>query len=539
MIARFLTICVLLLALLLSIAPAPALAQSCGAGGTEALYGSYPGGATYILSVPAGCYRFHPLGSSVYQISLGTANYAQSGDVYLTSSLFDGLVTNANTVELFTVIPSATSTPSITPTPAITCVDVASDGFFEVFVDTSYEGWIVSGNADGGGIDLWTSNVARARRWSSGVFSDTLTPTSANNPPFFQPHGPGYYFGPANVNHSYTLTFCSGIGSSSTPTPTLSPTVTVPPTPTTQPGLACVTYMSSGSPPLVFVPGDQFGKQVRGYPIPVEGEISIDVHLVGGSTTVAHLDTGAYYSIGLHTTSMSFSSSNGASFFIQLCSSAPASTPTITSTPGVFGTPTYTRTPTSTPTSTNTPTGTILPSSTPTVTPTPTDDPTPTLISTCLTPESEDSAECVLIGIGQTQVALQQTLVAPYSTPGPLTPVITRVPPSGSASTVVAALCSKDPCYNLMRMNEIATGSLTVFTLADDNVCRAPTFPFAFGTGLFGIGNYIQVGFGNTICWFIDTTTPVRNIMRFLSIIGVFFMLYKYYVRTVRRLGDV
>lgn len=105
--------------------------------------------------------------------------------------------------------------------------------------------------------------------------------------------------------------------------------------------------------------------------------------------------------------------------------------------------------------------------------------------------------------------------------------------------TVVALLCSKDPCYNMMRISEVVNISLNTFTQVDNDSCHAPTFPFDFGTGLFGIGNYIDVGFGNTICWFIDLTTPIRNIMRFLSVIGVCFMLWKFYIRTMRRLGDV
>jgi len=105
------------------------------------------------------------------------------------------------------------STPNLTPYDGTgcfpgSCVTIDSDASFEIFVPLSYEGWSVYGNDNGDCTDLWTSNVARARRWTSEPIFDVLGPSSADDPPFFQPHGPGYYFGRGCANSAYSLTFC-------------------------------------------------------------------------------------------------------------------------------------------------------------------------------------------------------------------------------------------------------------------------------------------------------------------------------------------
>jgi hypothetical protein len=105
------------------------------------------------------------------------------------------------------------STPNLTPYDGTgcfpgSCVTIDSDEFFEIFVDLSYEGWSVYGVDNGDCTDLWTSNVARARRWTDEPIFEVLEASTANNPPFFQTHGPGYYFGRGCANSAYSLTFC-------------------------------------------------------------------------------------------------------------------------------------------------------------------------------------------------------------------------------------------------------------------------------------------------------------------------------------------
>lgn len=325
-------------------------------------------------------------------------------------------------------------------------------------------------------------------------------------------------------------------GGTLTPTNTLTPvnTPTDLPEPTLPPNLACLVQPSIlvGAQYQVNATGDKFGQQVRAYPIPFEGYINIAVVLFSGTTNARLVNTG-FQLVDLHTTSLRFTSSNNRPFSVQWCTVIAATTSTAVPTISSFAT--FTPSPTETSTGTLTPS----PTQTRTNTPVPSNTPTRTAVTTCLTPAGEDTAECVIIGLQLTQIALQQTMAAPIPTPAALTPVITRAENSGSFSTVVAVACTKDPCYNIVRMNDLVKDSLTLFTAVDNSVCSVPSFPFAFGTGLFGIGNYVEVGFSNAVCWVIDITTSIRTIMRFLSVVAVFFMLYKYYIRTVRRLGDV
>lgn len=330
-----------------------------------------------------------------------------------------------------------------------------------------------------------------------------------------------------------------------TPTPTLSPTSTatatafVSPTPLSTPlpsygSCVLINAVFNDTAYMINGTGDFFGRYWRIYSGNLPVQLTVTTPLGGSAGGIATRD---WLALSEHSTFVRWSSVNP--FVLQLCS-IPAVPPTTTATINPVATLTPTLTPTPTRTATSTPTGTLTPSSTPTASNTPTVVPSTTPNATCLTPAGEDEAECIIIGLEQTQIALQQTMAAPVLTPLPLdittsTPVFNEV----AVSTVVAALCTKDPCYNLQKFRDTVTVSLDIFAQVDSSQCHQLAFPFDFGSGQFSIGPEMATTFGDTVCWFVELTTPIRNIMRFLSVIGVFFMLWQYYTRTMRRLGDV
>lgn len=560
MIARRVTTCVLLLALFVLFVPSSVFAQSCGGlpGESRLLVDTYAASGTYVFSPtpdPAICYFFHSLGSATYTVTLGSANYPQTGDVYFTGNLFDGVITGPDAVELWQVLPISTPTATASATPGAggcytytssnviveeygggTASVVTNSAPFPYEIAGVYEpGVVFLGDFIGWTIVLHDQNLYISFNPGGQVHMSTNHTIAVNTVSMF-PNGVNPFVfdlcppvAPATITPTPTLT--------STATPTFLPTATYLPTPLPNQG-TCVLLgaTNTGTQYLLHRSGDLFGYTFRiSTPLGAEQTIAVDALAIDGTTVHNDINNNVFYAINRHTLYVDWSDS--AFFGVQLCSGVTI-TPTRTPLPP-FGTLTPSRTPTSTLTATPTPIGTLTPSIVPTSTPTRTPMPTPTRPSNCATPDNEDSGECALIDGQQTQIALELTMVA---VPG--TPSIAEIPtPTDisfeTISTAIAAVCTKDPCYNLKKFQEIGTSSLDVFINADNNTCHAPSFPFEFGSGDFAIGSYMQFGFSKAVCWVIDVTTPIRIIMRALSVLGIFFMLWKYYIKTMRRLGDV
>lgn len=545
--------------------PSVALAQSCAfdPGATLVLWDSYePNGSYSFIPPDADCLLFHPLGPSEYSISLTSGDFEYTGDIYQSRAGVVGLITTDDTVEIYQQFPDAGLPFGCEyPTPEIGYTWVlAMAGQYSFQLDVGYAARLpyiltdvtvdqvyisitdMSGVADGAfmWIDLYGDGVGMSVN-GLGLQPIPVVGLPLGAPPFYS----GDY--PMEIvfrsNHPMitavadTCIFERRAIGAATATPTLTSTPSAIPSPTMPVGLSCFTYVAvntAGEGWVVAIATDLYGESVRVYPVPPN--VTLTAQLLDGSFMTVEIASNSFFVVAAHGTSFVFTSV--APFTMQRCvSAAVTSTPSPTS--PLLTTPTNTRTPTVTRTPSATPTGTLLPSPTSTTTNTPTTAPTATLIPTCLTPDSEDSGECVLIGLEQTQVALMQTITAPYVTAPPVLFQTSTPISADNVQTVVALACTKDPCYNYTRLKDVTTQSMSVFLEANNDVCAAPSFPFDFAPGLFGIGTYMATWFPTAVCFVIDITTPIRTIMRFLSVIGVFFMLWKYYIRTTRRLGDV
>lgn len=532
---------VLLAAYLLAAAVPPVSAQSsCGAasGQTLVLVNRYAPGASYSFTPPdADCFLFHPLGSSSYQISLVTGNYAHTGDIYQVRNGLVGLITGLNDVELWEVLPASTPTASSTPTvsatstisPSYDCVD------YPAIVHNSWQR-LATFPSDTTPPYTWSLNY-RGWDWGAsvpiemglhsynGVTGDVLPAHIDSYDNFTSP--------------TFILTFCKA---PATPTPTVTGTATSTattgptatpfvPAPTVPSTMQCFTYVAVGSPYKVSLTGDFFNKWMRAWPIPIEGEVKIDAALVGGFTTQAHLYNDSLNQLSLHTTSLVFTSSPDALFRVQVCNTPAIATITPTSTPAPFGTATSTPTNTATPSAT--PTGTVLvPTNTPTNTPTAL--PTATLPAVCATPDNSEVPDCVVILNQQTQIALQLTQIA-----GPPSPIIptsaaTPMPDIGGA---VATVCAKDPCAS---MGAVANGAAQIIGEMQQN-SNAPDCASVFADLPDGGGPFPVhwAGVGTSFCAVMDMTATIRNWLRIASVFFFLFILYRYYQATMRRLGDV
>lgn len=316
-----------------------------------------------------------------------------------------------------------------------------------------------------------------------------------------------------------------------TPTPiaaaTATPAVTNTPLPTPLPSYgSCVLINASLSDSIYSVngTGDFFGRYWRIYSGILPVQLTTTTPL-GGSA--GGITTREWLALSEHTTSVRWSSVN--SFVLQLCS-VPAVPPTITATSNPFATLTATRTATATRTSTATRTATATATATGTATS------TPTIPPTCLTPENEDSGECVIINQQQTQIALQLTQIAISNPPSPIIPALVDTPVP-DISTAVAFICERDPC---------ATGALLADAVGDIVIqlqqnADAPDCMVAFAdlpdtTGAFALD---MSGVGPPFCAVMDMTTYYREWSRNLSVFFSFLLAYSYYKATARRLGDV
>lgn len=545
---------------------APVAAQSCeGTGYTLVLHSTYAPGGTYITSpapVSGTCYMFAPSGSATYTITLGSANYAQTGDVFLVGNLFDGVITTSDTIELWTVVPSSTATATSTPEPEVLPFGCTAPapllGYTSVFVlaghytsnlvpsgaggDAGYEfplpdpagatwvdiQWVNMTNIGEGGfvntMDGSTdiSNIAMQfdadGRWGSNYIRTTFTTVINAGRPAVQADFCFWYRYPET-----------------TPTPTLSPTVTPTatiPAPTVPPSYNCFSYPAGVDADgyYVRITGDYYQKRVRAYPVGTS--INISAILIDGSSVSASLGSNDFFTVASHTSSLEFTATPNAPFTIQVCDLLLA-TLTPTRTPILFGTATPTRTPTVTRTPTSTPTGTLLPSVTPTASATPTIVPSATRPPNCATPDSEDSGECALIDGQQTQIALMQTVVA-AQTALPFPEMTTPTP--FNPDTIIAE-CNYEPCHAFSEVKETITD---VLESMDQNAsgCVSPPFLVSLGGGSFGLGAY-QAVWDQSFCWVVDISTSIREVMRFLSLIAFAFIFFRYIIRHVRRLGDV
>lgn len=219
---------------------------------------------------------------------------------------------------------------------------------------------------------------------------------------------------------------------------------------------------------------------------------------------------------------------NGSPMSLVICPRGGFGTSTPTPTLGtptptapIFGTPTNTRTPTRTPTNTRTPTSTR----TPTATYTP--RPTPTISFTCLTPVNEDAAECIIIDLQNTQIAIQETIAAALNptiesfTPQPAPTVV------ASIDAAISLICDRDPCYTVALAKDVLFWTV-------DYVSKQDTAPGCEGLMIlpppdaethFQLPSDLSVGF----CGFLYVTRNFRSLFRLVSvfffIIGFLFFL--------------
>lgn len=204
-------------------------------------------------------------------------------------------------------------------------------------------------------------------------------------------------------------------------------------------------------------------------------------------------------------------------FSVSLCTPIPV-IPTLTATVNPFSTLTPTRT------ATATPTGTITPSVTGSPTNTGTPLPTSTPPGTCATPDSEDSAECAILELLKTPPVIETPV--PVSTPVP------------NISTAVAIICERDPCASAGDVTE-TIGDIIVILEESSHAPNCMDFQWPSG---IGGGTYFQLpeqDFAVGLCAFLDMSATLRAWMRVLSVFFFAMIGVKYYLMTMRRVGDV
>jgi hypothetical protein len=195
---------------------------------------------------------------------------------------------------------------------------------------------------------------------------------------------------------------------------------------------------------------------------------------------------------------------------------------------------TWTPTPTRTPTSTATSTSTGTPSSTPTNTRTST--PTPTFPPGCDPPPPEDYAECELIRLQLTEIALRQTMDAPTATwvAPTMRPTATYIPMDAPFDE----FCSFEPCYT----TRAGVDAVRTMVEAGQSIDEVPC------TNLPWIGNEpsgdidvslpmadVAVGY----CWFVERYQPFKPFVNAAwYVLNGLFLLW-YFLYSLRRLAGM
>lgn len=550
LVLRLRVVVVLLALAMLSLClPVPrAAAQSCGGlpGESRLLVDTYAASGTYIFSPtpnPAICYFFHSLGSDTYTVTLGAANYPQTGDVYFMGNLFDGVITAGDSVELWQVLPD--TTPTITPLPTSTTLpncDVQRLGMYSGenivwFYDTinvsqgyDYIKWdfVPTGNANFALVLNGSLNINPYTEWHAEFrFDGGYTTIGLQAATFF----------PGTADISFLLCH-DAVVETSTPTPTLTPTSTSTPTflptatnlPTPLPNQGTCVLLgatNTGTQYLLHRVGDLFGYTFRiSTPLGPEQTIAVDALAIDGTTVHNDINNNVFYAINRHTVYVDWSDS--AFFGVQLCSGVTVP-PTRTPLP-----PFSTLSPTATSTPTSTPTGTLLPTSTSTATYTPV--PTPTTPPTCLTPENEDSGECTIINLQQTQIALQQTQIAQGNLATVVIPTSAATPEPNIAGAI-GIICERDPCASI---GVVSDGVSQIIDKLQANQ-EAPDCSAAFADLPDTGGGWAldMAGVAAPFCAVVEMTTYYREWLRVISVFFSALMAYGYYKLTMRRMGDV
>lgn len=223
---------------------------------------------------------------------------------------------------------------------------------------------------------------------------------------------------------------------------------------------------------------------------------------------------------------------NGSPMTMVICPPGAFATATPTPTAGtptatapVFGTPTNTRTPTATRTATPTRTATRTPTATFTPRPTATTNPS------CATPENEDAAECVIIDLMNTEIAIQETIAAGQNpTPMLETPIQAPTTTPGTISDAVALFCDRDPCYTVALARDTLLWTVNYISQQD----TAPgceglmMLPAEDGPTNFHIQPDLSVGF----CGFLYVTRNFRSIFRLASVL-FFILAFLFFLRNL------
>jgi hypothetical protein len=216
-------------------------------------------------------------------------------------------------------------------------------------------------------------------------------------------------------------------------------------------------------------------------------------------------------------------------------------TPAGTSTPTATPIRTITATPTRTPTATRTPSPTRTATATATASPTflPTNTPMATItpLANCEV-GPQDGLDCEQLAAAQTQIALQQTQIA-LANPSVVIPTVvspSQVEPQ--FSDAVGTVCAKDPCSSISAVYNGSRDMLDVLYTNSAAPDCSEVYLGGFGSGnsMFNMSSgQMNVGF----CLFVDSTTPIRILMRGASIIFFGLAIMLYLNRTARRMGDV
>jgi hypothetical protein len=218
--------------------------------------------------------------------------------------------------------------------------------------------------------------------------------------------------------------------------------------------------------------------------------------------------------------------------------------PTVTPSPVFNGTPgsatpyataqTNTATASRTPTITTTSTATATASRTPTATRTP--FPTATFPPGCDDPPAEDYAECQLVRLQQTQIALMETMLAPTATwvASTLQPTPTYIP----MDVLFEDMCEFEPCYTA-RVGVREMGVMLETAQASMNVpCSALPWTDGGSTGLFEMG-LPQADVAAGFCWFVERYQPVKFLVNAAwYALNALFLVW-YFLYTLRRLAGM
>lgn len=229
----------------------------------------------------------------------------------------------------------------------------------------------------------------------------------------------------------------------------------------------------------------------------------------------------------------------------------PTSTPTPMSYLGrktpTAPTPMATRTPlpTRTPSATRTPGPTLPATATPTLVATRTPPPTNTAQPTAprvvycenVTAADENYGECQVLWEERTQTSLMETAAAlpENGTPAPFGTALVAPTQEANMGTAVAALCEREPCASA---SEVYSGAGRIIeglaAASSAPACGSIAFP-STGDGW----NLDGSGINRSFCALLDWTAGIREWTRIASVLFFAFLLYRYIIATMRRMGDV